>query len=252
MIRKKALIEISNYSLNYKDITGRSFIDKLMNLKKCEKCSIKADNIEDIKVDFANKNLFVVIDGEEVYVKLMILPKVKKEKLHEIIKSELEYRFKNMDNIMFTYQIIKDNGLNLEAAVFCLNWNKVDLIKKCMERGGKIKGIYPIQFCILNNYRKTIKDKKHIFIFIYEDILYFLACLDNKIVANSVMKVFTEKDFMEELEKFQAKCSVSEAFGDFSKMFFLNFPNKDLIEDMKRLYECIDLGDICKDDIQFV
>lgn len=250
MIRKKALIEISNNNLKYKEVVGKSLIDKFMKLKKCEKYNFKVEKLEDIKIDFANKNLFIVIDGEEVYVKFMMLPKVKKEKLQEIIKSELEYRFKNIDSIMFTYQIIKDNTLTLEVVVFCLNLKELDLIEKCIKRGGKVKGIYPIQFCIWDSYKKVIKDSKYILIFIYENVLYFLACFNNKIIANSVIKVFTEKSFMEELDKFQVKCRTSEVCEDFSKIFFLNFLNKNIISNTEKIYKCIDLGNINEDTIK--
>jgi hypothetical protein len=252
MIRKKAIIQINNDSLSYKEVLRKSFIDRLITSKKHTELNLKFNSIEDIKIDFTNKNLFIVIDGEEVYVKLLTLPKVKKERLYEIIKSELQYRFKTINNIMFTYEILKDNGVNLEVAVFCLNWNKSELIKKCMGRGAKVKGIYPIQFCILNKYKNYIEDKKYIFIFVYEDILYFLACINSKIVANSVIKTFKEKSFMEELNKFQIKCGTIEEFKDINKIFFLDFPNKRLIEDVKKLCNCIDLGSIDKEAIQAI
>lgn len=251
-MRKKVLLEVYNDSLAYKEIIRKSVIDKIITLKKHNIINIKAKDIDDIKIDFKNKNLFIIVDGEEIYVKLMTFPKVKQENLHEFIKEELQYRFKNIDNIMFTYQITKDNGSSLEVIVFCLNWSKYNLIKKCTERGGKIKGIFPMQFCILNNYKNRIKDKNYILIFIHENILYLLACSDNKMIANSVMKTFTEDSFIDELKKFQVKCSISQEHDQFNKIFFLNFPYKTLIKDAEELYSCIDLGNDCCDTNYFV
>ncbi|MBI6873056.1 hypothetical protein [Clostridium aciditolerans] len=248
MIRKKGLLQVYNDSLTYKEILRKSFIDRIIDLKKYNGINIKAKNIDDIKIDFKNKNLFIIVDGEEIYVKFMTFPKVKKEKLHAIIKGELQYRFKNIDNIMFTYQIIKDNGSSLDVIVFLLNWSKSNLIKKCTERGGKIKGIFPIQFCILNNYKNRIKDKNYILIFIHENILYLLACTDNKMIANSVIKTFAENSFIDELKKFQVKCSISQEHDQFNKIFFLNFPYKTLIKDVEKQYSCIDLGNACCDN----
>lgn len=251
-MRKAVLLQVCDDGLRYKEALARGFIGRLMNLNKYEKSDMKINNIRQLKVNLKKKNLFIILDGEELYIKIMILPKLKKEKLYEIIRSELEYRFKNIDNIMFTYQIIKDNGSNLEAIVLCLNCSRMDLVEECIKKGAKLKGIYPIQFCILDNYKRIIKDKKYIFTFLYKDILYFLACSDNKIVANSVVKPFIEKNFMNELNKFQTKYSALEAFGDFSKIVLLNFSNEGLIENIKKLYKCDDLGDIREDEIQFV
>ncbi len=251
-MRKKGLLQVYNDSLTYKEILKKSFIDRIIALKKYDEINIKAKDIDDIRIDFKNKNLFIIVDGEEIYVKFMTFPKVKKEKLHAIIKGELQYRFKNIDNIMFTYQIVKDNGSSLDVIVFCLNWSKSNLIKKCTERGGKIKGIFPIQFCIFNNYKNRIKDKNYILIFIHENILYLLACVDNKMIANSVIKTFTENSFIDELKKFQVKCSISQEHDQFNKIFFLNFPYKTLIKDAEGLYSCIDLGNDCCDNNYFV
>lgn len=252
MMRKKGLLQVDNDSLTYKETLKKSFIDRIIALKKYDEINIKAKNIDDIKIDFKNRNLFIIVDGEEIYVKFMTFPKVEKEKLHAIIKGELQYRFKNIDNIMFTYQIIKDNGSSLDVIVFCLNWSKSNLVKKCTERGGKIKGIFPIQFCILNNYKNRIKDKNYILIFIHEDILYLLACSDNKMIANSVIKTFTENSFIDELKKFQVKCSILQEHDQFNKIFFLNFPYKALIKDAEELYSCIDLGNACCDNNYFI
>lgn len=249
-MRKKGLLEVYNDNLIYKEILGKSFVNRLMASKRCTQ--IKSKDIDNMKIDFKNKNLFIIVDGEEIYVKLMTFPKVKKEKLHKIIKGELEYKFKNIENIMFTYQVVKDNGSSLDLIVFCLNWDKSDLIRVCTERGGKVKGIFPMQFCIFNYYKNRIEEKNYIFTFIHENILYFLACVDKKIISNSVVKTFVKDNFIEELKKFQAKISISKKCDQFSRIFFLNFPYKALIKDAEKLYSCIDLGNDCCDNYYFV
>ncbi|MBV7275048.1 hypothetical protein JMF89_04935 [Clostridiaceae bacterium UIB06] len=251
-MRKTVLLQVCDDGLRYKEVLGKGFIVRVTNMNKYEKSDIKINDIRQLKVNFKKKNLFIILDGEELYIKIMILPKLKKEKIYEIIRSELEYRFKNIDNIMFTYQIIKDNGSNLEAIVLCLNWSRMDLVEDCVKRGAKLKGIYPIQFCILDNYKRIIKEKKYIFTFLYKGILYFLACSDNKIIANSVVKPFIEKNFMNELDKFRTKCNVLEVFKDLPKIVLLNLSSEGLIKNIKKLYKCYDLGNICEDEIQFV
>ena len=182
----------------------------------------------------------------------MTLPKVNKNKLYFLIKDELRYKFKKIDNIMFTYEVTKDKGRNVEVIVFCLNWNKSDLISKCVEKGAEIKGIYPIQFHIFNNYRKRIKDVNYIFIFIMQNNLYFLGCSDNEIIGDSVCKMldFNKEMFIDELEKFKIKCCNIRNLKDFYNLYFLDFPHKDLIENLSAQYKCTDLGSIDKDKLQ--
>jgi len=249
VIKRTGILEIGEQYLLYKNLFEKGLIGKINN-KKIDRIEIKAKYLEDIKADLKNKSLFLVIHGEEVYVKYMTLPKVKKEKLYLLIKNELNYRFKKIDNIMFTYEVFKDNGTNLELIVFCLNWNKSDLVKECVKKGGKIKGIYPVQFHVLNNYRRKIKEKNYIFIFFIENNLYFLGCRDDKIIGNSLCKKYDREKFMDEMEKFKIKCCNMNNFADFSSIFFLGFPDKDLIETLSEEYDCTDLGDIDKEDIE--
>lgn len=245
VIKKTGILEISDQYLLYKSLIKKGFIGRIKN-EKLDNAEIEAKYFKDIKVHLKNKSLFLVIHGEEIYVKYMTLPKVKKEKLYFLIKNELEYRFKKMDNVMFSYEVAKDNGTNLEVIVFCLNWDKVDLLKECVENGGVVKGIYPVQFHVLNKYRKKIKEKDYIFIFIMEKSLYFLACCDNKIIGTSLCKTYHREKFIDELEKFKIKCCSVNNSRDLSSIFFLGFPDKYLIEVLSKEYYCVDLGDIDK------
>lgn len=252
MTIKNGILEIRDQCLSYRNLIRKGLIDKLKIKNNIYRDEIRGKYLEEIKVNLTNKNLFLVIHGEEVYVKYMTLPKVKKEKLYLLIKDELNYRFKRIDNIMFTYEVFKDNGTSLDVIVYCLNWNKSELIKECVKRGGEIKGIHPIQFHILNNYRKRIKEKSYIFIFSMESNLYFLGCRDDKIIGNSVCKEYTKAKFIDELEKFKIKCCNIKDFVDFHNIFFVDFPHKDLIEELSVEYHCIDLGDIDMDNIQML
>lgn len=247
-MKKTGVLEITDQYLLYKSLLDKGIIGKIKN-RKLEKLEIKGEDLKDIKVDLKNRSLFLVIHGEEVYVKYMTLPKVKKEKIYFLIKSELEYRFKRIDNIMFTYEVFKDNGISLDVIVFCLNWNKPDLLKECVDKGGEIKGIYPVQFHVLNKYKNKIMEKEYIFVFFMEKNLYFLGCCNDKVIGNTLCKNYDRKKFMAELEKFQIKCCGISNFRNFSSIFFLNFPDKALIETLSEEYHCIDLGDIDKECI---
>jgi hypothetical protein len=249
VIKRTGILEVSDQWLLYKNLLEKGLMGKIKNYRG-DNLQIKAKYFKDIKVDLKNRSLFFIIHGEEIYVKYMILPKVKKEKLYSLIKNELEYRFKKIDNIMFNYEIFKDNGMNLEVIVFCLNWSKADLLEECVKNGGEIKGIYPVQFHVFNNYRKRIKEKDYIFIFFMEENLYFLGCRDNKIIGNSLCKIYHRQKFIQELERFKIKCCAMNNFEGFSSIFFVGFPDKKLIEYLSKEYHCTDLGDIDKENLE--
>ncbi len=249
-MRKRAILEIGDEGLVYKDIINKSFMNKIKTDKWQKKFKIKGKNVEDIKIDFNNKNIFIIIQGEEIYVKFIEVPKVSKRKLYFLIKDELKYRFKNIDNIMFTYDIFKDNGKSLELIVFCLNWNKDQVIEQCAKRGANIKGIYPIQFCALNSCKKNIKEHQYIFIFLDENKLYFLACVNEKVMANSVIENFSKEKFIEEVDKFINKCETFSIEKKFKNIFFLNVPYEDLIINLSKKYNCNSFGTISKDELE--
>ncbi|NMM61389.1 hypothetical protein HBE96_01475 [Clostridium sp. P21] len=251
---KNGILQVYDEGFIYRDIVKKSFINKIRGNKWKESLGIKVKNIDDIKVELRNKNIFVIVQGEQVYVKLIEVPKVGRKKLYSVIKSELEYRFKNMDmdKIMFTYDVFKDNGKSLDVIVFCLNWDKDNAIEKCVKKGGSIKGIYPIQFCILNNYKKLIREHEYIFTFLYEYKLYLLACVNGKILANSVIKSFDKDSIQENIDKFKENCEVNGIFKNLNNIFLLNLPYEDLIQKLSLKYNCSDLGTICKDKLEVI
>lgn len=242
MISKNGILEIFDKYVSYNDLFGKSLIEKIYNKRKFDNFKIHANCIQDIKIQLKNKNLFIVVHGEEVYVKLITLPKVAKEKIEFVIREELRYRFKNLDNIMFTYEIFKDNGKSIQVVVFCLNWSQSDLIKKCVQRGGDVKGIFPIQFCVFNKYKPQIKEKNFILIFLLDTNTYLLGCSNDKIIGNSVIKAFNEEKFEEELEKFIVKCNLMREVEYVPNILFLNFSYEELIESISKNYKCRNLG----------
>ncbi|MCT8976044.1 hypothetical protein N4T77_05480 [Clostridium sp. CX1] len=247
MIAKKGILEIFENHMSYRDLFSISLLHRINKRRKKESLKIEADSIQDIKIHVRNKNLFIVVHGEEVYVKLITLPKVSKEKLYFIIKQELRVRFENLDSIMFTYEILKDNGNSLDIIIFCLNWNGVNLVEKCIEAGGEVKGIYPIQFCILNSYRNQIKSENYVLVFSLEGNVYLVGYYKDRIVGNTVLKNFNLEGLKEELDIFIVKCNILSKAKEMPAIFFLNFFNKELIQSLSKDYICEDLGELDKE-----
>lgn len=251
---KTGILQINDKGLIYKDIMSKSIISKIKEGKWKENLGIKGESIDDIKIDFARRNIFIIVQGEQIYVKLIEIPKVSKRKLYSIVKAELKYHFKNIDvdSIMFTYDVFKDNGKSLEIIVFCLNWDKGNIIEKCVEKGANIKGVYPIQFCILNNYKKLIKEHEYILAFLYDSKLYLLACIDGKVLVNSVVRDFNKDNFEENVDKFKEKCEVTGVIKNLKNIFLLNLPYQDIIRTLSKKYNCNDLGTICKNKLEVI
>lgn len=84
---------------------------------------------EKLKIDLKKKRLYLLIEGEELFIRMMTIPKVSKDKIYSMIKSELEYYFKSIKEIVFTYTITGINNKNIELLVFCINADKLSLLK---------------------------------------------------------------------------------------------------------------------------
>ncbi len=69
------------------------------------------------------------------------------------------YEFSDIDNILYSYDILKKNKTDMESIIFCINIGNNKILKKCMAQCENIAGIYSIQFSVLNLYREYIKEK---------------------------------------------------------------------------------------------
>jgi len=147
-----------------------------------------SDTFSNSYSSYKNKKIKVIVDNEEVYIANIVLPKIDKEIIRLMINDELSLRFKNTDNIMFDYFICKKTKKNIEVAVLCFNWNRGNLLENIVKDGGILKGIYPLQFYILEKYRNKINGKNFYFIFLYENSLYIIAAVNGVVIMNKVIK----------------------------------------------------------------
>lgn len=227
MINRKFFIELDGENIFYTNENG-------------EKVKYRYVEFNKAKVNMKNKNLYIIVHGEEVYIRIIKIPKVKNDKLYFMIRQELIYIFKSIDNILFNYNVCSDNGTNLEVVVFCLNWNKNNLLKKCINSGAKLKAIFPVQFYALDIMKNKIKSNNYIFVFSYNYTIYFIKCKNSEVIDNSMIKNFSIHKFHEQLNEFIIKSDYIEQI-DIPDVFFLNFPYKDLIKELSYTYRCKDL-----------
>ncbi|OAA83295.1 hypothetical protein [Clostridium ljungdahlii] len=243
-MNEKAILEINNKNITYKGMAKKHSIFNLLKKNKVDENVIPVSKIENIRINLKNKRLFILVHGEEIYVTVMKLPKLKSKLLYKVIRDELKNKFKNLDNIMFSYEIVQSSKHNVEVMVSCMNWNNMDIAKTCSDSGADIKQIVPIQFYMWSKYKSKIKDENYIFILNMNDIIYFMACYRDKIILNNVYKDIFKDNFSEILEQFRFKLNILMPNFNFATIIFANFIYKDIIQSLSTNYKCRDLGDL--------
>jgi hypothetical protein len=243
-VNEKAILEINNKNITYRIMAKKHSIFNLLKKNKIDENVIPVSNIEKIRIDLKNKKMIILVHGEAIYVTVMKLPKLKSKLLYKVIRDELKNKFKNLDNIMFSYEIVQSSKYNLEVMVSCMNWHNMDIAKMCSDSGANIKQIVPIQFYMWSKYKNRIKDENYIFILNMNDITYFMACYRDKIILNNVYKDIFKDNFSENLEQFRFKLNILMPNFNFDTIIFVNFIYKDIIESLSTSYKCRDLGNL--------
>ncbi len=189
-----------------------------------------------------NRSLRVVLEGEEIYIKKIILPKSGRNCIDNLVRNELAFCFKNIDDMIFDYLVLEELNSTLEIVVFYINAFNCTFFKDCSASLKNLKSIKLIQFVILKYFKDKIKTDNYIFCFLYNDNLYFILCNKNIIAANSVYKNFKNTMDIEKLcksfeEKYSVICS-----DKIQKIYFANFPENYFVKEPVLEDYCVDLG----------
>ncbi|MCM8711031.1 hypothetical protein M2651_08325 [Clostridium sp. SYSU_GA19001] len=230
MFRRQIVIEL-----------GEEYIAKHNSYKSFE---YKLNISEGINIDIKKSKVNIVLEGEEVNVRNFILPKTKSNQVYDLIKDELYYYFRNIDNLIFAYSIIKQDKDNQQFAVFCVNSNKLAVINELMHTDINIRGIYLLQFSVINYFKRKIKSENYIFIFEYRDKLYLLCCIYNKVIYNSIIKDYVNEENL--IRKFYDFINKSKKYSEknIENIYFANIRSKKIIDLISRDFKCEDLGDL--------
>lgn len=187
--RKNMFLEVSQQKISSIEFSKHMIINKINNITYGNTYYKNTPNIKEFQIDIRNKNLYIMVEGETVYIRLVTLPIVKKNLINEMIKNELRYYYKEIDHIEFTYKLIKEDKFNMEILVFCLKGNNLDILENSIDNNVTLKKVNLIQFCFKNYYSKKINVKNYIMVFYYNYNLYFLICNNNEIVANNIINI---------------------------------------------------------------
>ncbi|KEJ01162.1 hypothetical protein N494_09340 [Clostridium botulinum A2B7 92] len=160
---------------------------KDMKFNSLKEKSVIENNIIKI-VSMEKRKLYLILEGESVYAKFITLPRINsKNKINELIRNELIYEFNNIDNILYSYDILKKNKTSMEGIIFCINICNNKILKKCMAQCKNIAGIYSIQFSVLNLYKEYIKEKNYIFLFKHKKYTYIILYSENNLIYSNLI-----------------------------------------------------------------
>jgi hypothetical protein len=203
--------------------------------------NIKIDEPESIKLHFWDKKFYIVLEGEETYVKLLSIPKIELENIYDVVKTELKYNFNNIDDIIFTYKIYREYENKLELLVYCINSSKYEIIKRCSEIWD-IKGINVIQFCLFNYVKSLVDIKKYIYIYLLNENLYLTGVSNNEPCCNLVMQSVDKFSSIQSIiDEFIIKYN-KLGFGAVEGIYSLNIESK--IYNLSENIKCRNLGEI--------
>ncbi|MGH4138013.1 hypothetical protein [Clostridium sp.] len=214
-IRRNMFLEVSNNKILIAGFSKNIILNKAFNIAFQNSYIKDIANIKDFQLHIKNKNLYVLVEGETVYIKMMTLPTVKKHQINDMIKNELRYYYKDIDHIAFTYKLKSKDKFNMEILVFCLQGNSLDILKNCIDNNINLKKINLIQFCFKNYYSDKIHESDYILVFYYDCNLYSLICCDNEIVANNIISVnelaiikfsYVMNEFLEQYNDYALRC----------------------------------------------
>ena len=214
-VRKNMFLEVSHQKISGIEFSKHMIMNRVNNIDYGNTYHKDTPNIKGFQIYIKNKNLYVLIEGETVYIRLVTLPIVKKYVINDMIKNELRYYYKDIDHISFTYKLIKENKVNMEILVFCLKGNNLDILENSIDNNVILKKVNLTQFCFKNYYSNKINVRNYIMVFYYNHNLYFLICNNNEIVANNIINVkeillcefsYLMNEFLEQYNDYAKSC----------------------------------------------
>ncbi|WP_346928289.1 hypothetical protein [Clostridium sp.] len=208
-MKKNCTIEISDEEIKFVK-------EKIKDLKKdknfyCTYYSKKnyKDNCVESEESLNKVNLDIILEGEEIFVHNIIVPKVNKSKLDLIVENQVIKIFYDIENIIFNYEIIDAKRGKLEVAIYCINMKDSLLMNKELFLGSNINSVMPIQQLYTNKYKKKIKNGKFTLI-IYRNKYVYMIKVENGTIGKSRVVNGSEENVSIEILEFLKEISREE------------------------------------------
>jgi hypothetical protein len=250
MFNNNMVMIISNSEIKLYAIDIKRLSKKHKDAKLLLNCSIY--DYDKIKSFIKGKKLTIVNEGEELFIRLLKLPKIKNG-IDSMVKNEIMYIFKEIDELMYAYTIIAKSKQYINIVAYCINGgeNKFNDFAKF---SCSLRGVYLIQLCILEYIFKQIMASNFIIIVNYNNNIYILACIKKVVIADSIIKGYKGEfdSIKEKLDIINLKTNeiMEELFlqGNKKNLYLLNFYDEK-VETLKPEYNCINMGNIDLDKV---
>lgn len=145
------------------------------------------------------KKVFIVCE-EQIYIKSITLPRACENSLEALIEEELKFYYRYKENIIFTYEKIKEDKNNFELLVYYINLKEPE--KETLKHIANIKAIYLVQFIYINFVNNKFKYNNFVIAFFKRECLYILYCENRILKANEVYRKYKDKNIINAITKF--------------------------------------------------
>ncbi|SHH37463.1 hypothetical protein [Clostridium grantii] len=235
MRKDKYIINISDKDVNMVKV----------NNKKIKDVEVKRNN--KFLTSLIKRKVSIILEGEEIFIKYFTLPKNCKKDLSQIIKNKLQELYgENIDNILFSYNVLSENQLEFNVIVYCINSEKILQNKELVFGNHNVTDLSLIQYYFISYYKKELLKEKLIFIFKYNEFIY-LQYIDNEVIKSNYA-LLESKDCYRIL--YQCINSIYREFYDnkdekvyiYSSLKF----NDEIDMPINMVYEIIELNDYDK------
>lgn len=239
IFKKTAVINMNDKFLSY---TSRSNKDAI---------KVSKNNFENSKVitDIRNRKLYIIIDGHEIYIKHLTLPRLKKEETEKMIYNELKYYINDMSNVIFSYNILNIHENIQEVVAFCLNWSKLNMLKHFTSDNNEIAAVYIIQFCFIKYYKNCIKSNKFMFVFKYNESIYLLICNNGCMISNKVINLEDESVGTHDVAKSVNNLYIESTICDKIDIYFVGVEVPDELRQNSTRYNIFQLDEVSNNEI---
>lgn len=239
MLFKDTILKISKENFQRINIQKRNKTTDTLTLK----------SMEEMDASEFNKNLFVIIEEEDIHIKHLVVPKVDEKTLNSILSNKLYYLYgKKAEEIFYTYEKWSTRGKQIEILLYCINCEK---LKELQIHKNKLKlhKVNLIQTCFIKYYLKRIKEKDYIMIFKYNKSIYFLALVDGKIIGNKFLKSYNNEQISNALSFIMNKLKNYREW--MSNIYYANLEENTInqIKEFQEENKLINLGNLTEQQI---
>lgn len=179
-----------------------------------------------------NKKIHFILEGKEIFIEEITIPKVSKSDIGKMIESILVAKFHSLEEIAFNFKVIKRELKQLKVLIYCINLSNNLLLEKETLNNIHIKSVKVIQQIYAEAFERKLKKTEFSGVVVTENYLYYFH-VKNKIIYENKVEEFSALQEVEEFVKNICKKN------KYSKVLYLyeENPSMELQERLSSIYE---------------